>query len=345
MKKTLAIGMISVVAIALILWIAYPADRGATGNVLNVFDNTQKAIVSEPLKIGVLTYPGALPFFVAQEKGFFKEEGVDVDIVAINDPTQMISALAGDRIQFLYSTADFTPVIKASGVDIKEIFAVDIGYGSDGLLVKNDTLSIKDLKGKTVYLSTGTPSHFLLRYVADSAGMKPEDIKLVQMEADQVGAAFFAGKIDYGMTCEPWLSKASGRPDGKILFTSKDNAGIITETLVVRDAVLQSRKEDSKAILRALIRATEFSRTNRKEAISIASKKMGLPENELEAQLETVKFLDYAENLKKFDRHTALNIFELTEKAISIYKEDGIIQSDVNAGELIDSTLLDKLYK
>ena len=50
------------------------------------------------------------------------------------------------------------------------------------------------------------------------------------------------------------------------------------------------------------------------------------------------------ENLEKFDRGNSLNIFELTDKAIEIYKEDGIIESDVNTQNLIDPTFLKDLY-
>lgn len=298
----------------------------------------------EPLKIGVLVYPGSSPFFVAKEKGFFEKEGANAEVEVINDPSQMIAALAGNRIQLLYSTADFTPVIADAGVDVKEILAVDIGYGSDGLLAKKDISSVNELKNRTVYLSFGTPSHFFFRYATKEAGLKAGDVKLIHMEAEQVGSAFVAGKIDYGMSWEPWLSKASERADGRVLFSSKDKPGIITDTLIVRSEVLQFRRDDVKAVMRALLDAVEFQTANPTEANSIAAKNMGISVNELEAQLATVRFLNYTENLKKFDKSNRLNIFDLTESAIEIYKEDGIIKSEIAPGKIVDVSLLDGLY-
>lgn len=303
---------------------------------------TQK---QEPLKIGVIIYPGFAPFFVADEKGFFEKEGVNAEVITINDLNQAVPALASNQVQILFNSADFATFVSSTGIDIKEIFASDIGYGSDGLLVKNDINSIKDLTGKTVYLSMGTPSHFLLRFLQKEAGLSTTDITIVQMEPDQVGAAFVAGQIDYGMSWEPWLSKASERKDGKILFSSRDKPGIITDTFVVRTDVLQSRNDDVKAVVKAWFDAIEFIKTNPEEANEIMAKNLGLSVEDFEVQLATVKFLDYTENLAKFDKSSELNIYELTEKAVEIYTEDGILESEVNPEAIIDSTLLKELYK
>lgn len=305
----------------------------------------QGLVVEKPesLKIGVIVYPGVGPFFIAQEKGFFEKEGVNAEVVTL-DPVQIISALKSNNVQIATSTADFTTIYADTGVDVKEIFMMSVGYGSDGLLVKNDVSSIKDLKGKNIYLSLGTPSHFLLRVLAKESGLLKDDITLIHMEPDQVGVAFAAEQVDYGMSWEPWLSKASERKDGKILFSSKDRPGFVIDTIVTRDDVLQVRKDEIKAVMKAWFDAIEFWRSNPEEANAIMARNLGLPVEDFEAQLNTVKFLDYKENLAKFDKSTDLNIFEVTEKAIEIYIEDGIIKSNTNSDDIIDPVLLTELY-
>ena len=302
---------------------------------------TQK---QEPLKVGVIVYPGFAPFFVAEEKGFFEKEDVNAEVVLINDPNQAISLLESNQVQLLFSSADFTAIISDAGVDMKEIFASDIGYGSDGLLVKDDVNSISDLNGKTVYLGMGYPSHFLFRYLTKQAGLKNDDVTLIDMGADQVGAAFVVGQIDYGMSWEPWLSQASERKDGKILFSSKDEPGIITDTFVVRTGTLNSRNEDVKAVVRAWFDSIDFINSNPDEANSIMAKKMGLSVEDFEAQASTIKFLSYQENLDKFSKATQLNLYDLTNKAIEIYTEDGILQTEVSTENIIDSSVLNNLY-
>lgn len=298
----------------------------------------------EPLKIGVIVYPGFAPFFIADEKDFFGKENVNAEVVLINDPNQAISLLESNQVQLLFSSADFTAIISDAGVDMKEIFASDIGYGSDGLLVKDNVNSISDLKGKTVYLGMGYPSHFLFRYLTKQTGLKNDDVTLIDMGADQVGAAFVAGQIDYGMSWEPWLSQASERKDGKLLFSSKDKPGIITDTFVVRTDVLNSRNKDVKAVVRAWFDSIDFINSNPSEANSIMARNLGLSVEDFEAQISTIKFLTYEENINKFNRGTPLNLYELTNKAVEIYSEDGILQSQVSAENIIDSSVLNSLY-
>lgn len=299
---------------------------------------------AEPIKIGIIVYPGFAPFFIADEQGFFEKQGVNAEVVLINDPDQGIPLLESNNVQILFSSADFTPIIADVGVDIKEIFAADIGYGSDGMLAKNDISSIQELKGKTVHLALAYPSHFLFRYLTKQAGLENADVTIVEMGPDEVGAAFYAGQIDYGMSWEPWLSQAAEREDGQVLFSSKDYPGIITDTFVVRTDTLESRRNDIKAVTRAWFDSIEYIETNPNGANEIMARNLGLPVEDFEAMASTVKFLDYNENVAKFGKSLDLNIFELTEKAVEIYTEEGIIQTEIDYNNVIDSSILEELY-
>lgn len=299
---------------------------------------------AEPIKIGVIVYPGFAPFFIAEEQGFFDKQGVNAEVILINDPDQGFALLESNSVQMLFSSADFTPIIADVGIDIKEIFAADIGYGSDGMLAKNDISSIQELKGKTVYLAMAYPSHFLFRYLTKQAGLETDEVTIVEMGPDEVGAAFVAGQIDYGMSWEPWLSQAVEREDGQILFSSKDYPGIITDTFVVRTDVLNSRRNDIKAVTRAWFDSIEYIETNPDKANEIMARNLGLPKEDFEAMASTIKFLDYEDNLEKFNRLSELNIFELTEKAVEIYGEEGILQSEVDFESVVDSSILEGLY-
>jgi len=126
-------------------------------------EQAQTKIEQKPIKIGIIVYPAFGMFYATEEKGFFKEEGIEVEIVQIPDENYLISALASDEVQMLISTPDFTTMVANAGVEVKQLFFTDIGYGSDGLVVKNDINDIADLKGKEVHLSMGMPSHFLFK--------------------------------------------------------------------------------------------------------------------------------------------------------------------------------------
>jgi NitT/TauT family transport system substrate-binding protein len=282
--------------------------------------------------------------YIPAEKGYFEEEGVNAEIVLINDDSQLVSALASNKVQMLISAADFTTILADAGIDAPQIFSTDTGYGSDGLVVKNDINSISDLKGKKVHLALGFPSHFFFRFMAEKTGLQADDVEFVNITADQVGAGFVAGQIDYGMTWEPWLSKASERTDGKVLFTSREEDGIITDTIVARRDLIENRREDVKRIMRAFFKGVEFWKENPEEANAIMAKNFNIPVDEYSAMMDTIKPLDYDANLKKFNPSSERSLFELASKAADYYFEDGIIQSKPDVSKLIDASLLKELY-
>jgi NitT/TauT family transport system substrate-binding protein len=298
-----------------------------------------------PTKIGIIVYPPMGLFYVAQEKGFFREEGVNAEITLIEDENQAIPSIMSNQVQMLVSTPDFMTVAADAGVDATQIFFMDIGNGSDGLVVKKEVNDISDLKGKKVYLSIGTPSHFLFRYWSQEAGLRTSDFELINMSADQVGTAFVAGQIDYGMTWEPWLSNANQRPDGKVLMTSRAMPGIVGDTIMARRDYLKDHGREAQAIMRAYFKAVKYWETNQNEASVIIANHFGLKQEEIVAMMENVRLMNYEDNLKKFEKANDLNIYSLMQKSADIYLEDGVIKTKSNVDGLADPSLLKTLYR
>ena len=74
-------------------------------------------------------------------------------------------AIASGDIQCAATTVETWVVWNANGVATKQIFQLDKSYGADGMVVRNDIASIKDLKGKTVAASApGTAPYFTLAW-------------------------------------------------------------------------------------------------------------------------------------------------------------------------------------
>ena len=77
----------------------------------------------------------------------------------------------------------------ANGVATKQIFQLDKSYGADGMAVRNDVASIKDLKGKTVAASApGTAPYFTLAWFLKKNGLSVKDVTVVNLEPAAGGA-------------------------------------------------------------------------------------------------------------------------------------------------------------
>jgi NitT/TauT family transport system substrate-binding protein len=166
---------------------------------------------AEPIKLGMSTWLGYAPLYLAKEKGFFQKQGVDVEVVVIESPSDRRAAFAADKIQGMATTVD-THVMTAAAenpIPVKQVLALDDSHGGDGMVAKKEIKTIKDLKGKTVAAQLGAgASYFWLNYVLSQNGMKLADLKAIDMKAGDAGSAFVAGKVDAAVTWEPWLSRA-----------------------------------------------------------------------------------------------------------------------------------------
>jgi NitT/TauT family transport system substrate-binding protein len=294
-------------------------------------------------RVGFNTWVGYGPFYVAKEKGFFKEEGLDVDLQRIEGTGDRRAALIAGRVEALGSTVDDLVVGASQGVPAKMVLGIDQSNGADGIVAVNSIKDIKDLKGKTIAVQPGFVNHFFLLYLLDKNGLSPNDVKIEAMEPDAAGLAFVAKKIDVAVTFEPHLSEAKKRPDGSVLITSAAPIaeGVIVDNFIVRNDVIQSRRGDVEKFIRAWFKAVQYCKSNPDDANAIIAKAFDLKPSEIPEMLAGVKLFDEGMN-KKFlslsgEPHTVL---EIAGKAGELYFRAGLITNRPDARTLVDTSFV-----
>ncbi len=306
--------------------------------------NTNTTETKTPIHVGVYAYTGYGTFYIAQEKGFFQKYGVPVALDQLSLDNQL-PALGSGQIQMLAGTSDMLPVMADAGIKAKQIFTTSKSNGADGLAVKNTIKSIKDLKGKKVYVALGFPDHFFFRNLQKQAGVQHDDIELVNLDAELAGASFIAGKVDAAWTWEPYLSKTKQRKDGHILVTSKDFPELMAEDIVVaRDDLVATRREDVKNVMRAFFEAVDWWNAHPDEGNAIAAKAFKLKPEEFAPTRPTVTLGTLQINREKFDTTKPWNVVEQATRAAEVYKEDGVIKTTVDGSAVTDASLIQELH-
>lgn len=301
------------------------------------------AAASDKVIIGQSSWIGFAPLYIAEEKGFFKNHGADVEIQSIESKTDSKTALAADRIQGVSTDMSTQVMNAAAGLDIVQILALDTSAGGDGIVAKKEYSSIEDLKGKTVALdTTGGADYFWFQYLLHQKGMSLKDFEVQNMSAGDAGAAFVAGKVDAAITWQPWLSKAEQTEFGHTLMDSNASPGVIVDTFAMKKDYVKAHPEAAKAIVAGWYDAIEYMKTNPDDAIAIIAKRIGEKPEAVKAQLGDVKFYDQAGNKEYFG--TADNpgeFYEITATAAQLWKELGLVDKDVDAKSIIDGSFLD----
>ena len=128
---------------------------------------------AEPLRLRYSIWVGYGPLFVAAEKGLFAREGVEVELIRMEDDTASLAALFAGQIDAL---ATATQVTVASNEPDEEALAcvlmLDNSRGGDGILATNDIQTIADLKGKAV--AFGRPERLAVLRQRPAQGSWPQ---------------------------------------------------------------------------------------------------------------------------------------------------------------------------
>jgi NitT/TauT family transport system substrate-binding protein len=299
------------------------------------------AAAAEPLKIRYSIWVGYGPLFIAKEKGYFKEEGVEVDLVNIEDPKEGFAALAAGRLHGVVSTVDTMVLYLKTGKEYQYVLALDDSAGGDGIVARKEIKSVKELKGKKVAVNEGSVSQFFLNVVLKDAGMTQKDVEVVNMKQGDAGAAFVAEKVDAAVTWEPWLTKSKNAPHGHILIDSSKTPGLITDVLIFPRDVIAKRSKEIQGLAHAWSKAVAFYEKNKKEGLEIMSKGLGdwLKDPKVFAEtLEGVKFYDHDGNVKFFgSAQKPGTIYKVVQNALDVWGGFGKLQAKgVTAKDLVN---------
>jgi NitT/TauT family transport system substrate-binding protein len=299
------------------------------------------------LTLGYSVWVGYGPLFIARDKGYFKDAGLDVTLVKVADPKERFTALAGGKLDGLVSTLDTMAQYWKTETPFHAILGLDESSGGDGIVANAGIETVKDLKGKKIGVNIGSVSQFFMEFVLEQNGMSGDDVTLVKMGQDDVPAALASGRIDAGVTWEPNLSQ-SVRNGAKLIANSKETPGLIVDILILRDDVLKANPKAGPALVSAWNKAIDYWKANEDDADAIMAKGLGSfyvdgdqPKMDvIKGDLKGATLFDAEHNAKFFngtDKGTATATLKF---AIDFYTKLGIITTPVKAEDMIDSSYI-----
>ena len=293
---------------------------------------------AEPLKVGVVTWIGYGPFYIAKEKGFFEEEGVEVEFIVMDSEERFLAHAAG-QIDVSETTVDTVLKYRSDEQDYRYLFAAVGSRGGDGIVADKDIQTIADLEGKTVAYEKDIVSEFYFGVLLKDAGLSFEDIGSMDMPWNDAGAAFVEGRVDAAVTAEPWLTKGKQTDHGHLLVDSSSSPELMVDVVLTTRERLAARPEDFKALYRAWVKAVEFQKANEKEADDIMARGLGdwLGDPAVVAEARAgFAFYDDAMNQAYIGTPEAPgDIVETTTSALEFGRESGLFAHDVEPAELV----------
>ncbi|MCH2274649.1 ABC transporter substrate-binding protein [Thalassospira sp.] len=312
----------------------------ALGTVLGL---SAPASANQELTIAHSTWVGYGPLYIARDKGFFEEEGLDVDLVVMEDVKTRMPALAAGRIDVAVTTIDTVLAFYSPEHPLSYLFALDDSRGGDGIVAGKDIKTIADLKGKSIAFTEGSVSQFFLSVLLKDAGMKLSDVNALNMSAGDAGAAFVAQKVDAAVTWEPWLTRGKDTDHGHVLVDSTKTPGLITDIMVTTNDMLEKNRPAMEGLYRAWSKAIAWQKDNIEEADEIMAKGVGgwLEDPAVFAETRAgIVFYDDAMNKTFMDPANEGGILGTIKNAKTLGEEGGLFTIDAEPASLIAADIV-----
>ena len=296
----------------------------------------------KPIKIGVDVFSGWGHIFIAQEKGFFQENGVDVEIVLNKDYLTIQKQFADDELDGAFMVYADAIYAHGQGINAQVVYISDQSVTADVIAAKPELTHIKDLKGKTIGVEgINSFSHLFVLTALEKAGLRESDYSIKNIGAQDVTDAIGRGEIDGGHTYGPGKFEAKGKGYVFLAYAG-DVKGIITDILAFHGKTVKERPGEIQAIVNSLFEAKKFQETNREEALKIIAKAINDTPESVGIGIDAVDYLDRGENyyamyeeIEEEDEEK----FSLIESGILIgnfYLERGQLSSLPNFNEIIE---------
>jgi NitT/TauT family transport system substrate-binding protein len=220
---------------------------------------------------------------------------------------------------------------------LRLFFATDVSTGGDGIIAKTNLQSIADLKGKKVAVDEGTPSHFLLLYAMNKAGLSQKDIEIISARADETPELLKLGSVDAIVTWEPWLSRAE-QYGFHVLFSTKDHNDLIVDVLETLDTTMEKKR----GLLEALCRTWEdaLSGASTANGITVMAKAYNKDAKVFQSMLAEMRWLNIRENKSWFTDSSPSRAEELLTEAHDCYKSAGKLSGQIPVLEIVDESVV-----
>lgn len=281
---------------------------------------------------------------VAKEMGFFEEEGLDVDLQLLTEPSISTAMVASGEAQF-YSISNGQAIkLVEMGSEVC-IIAPVINASNTQVVVGRGDLEItsaKDLEGLKMGYTDGADIIIAVKNMCKDLGVDYDAIELVNLQAADMLASLEKGDIDFFAAWEPWGIEAE-KNGGKVLFTGSksylpDNEGDVNYLtfemgIDVSKSYLESNPEECKAYVRAMMKATDYINENLEEAAAIIAPVINL---DTETCVEIMKKNVYT---VQFDQ----TYYDSVGMMSSYMLESGMITKEVKFEDFTDTSILEAI--
>jgi NitT/TauT family transport system substrate-binding protein len=227
------------------------------------------------VKVGTLPIGNAAPMYLGMEKGFFREEGIELEPQMAQSGNELITALVSNDSHVAFLGYVPTIVAKSKGLPVKVIANADNGADTAEeewqVIVSRKGSAIRepaDLAGKTVAVNAlKGVAEVGLKAALEKEGVDPNSVKLLEVPFPEMPAALDAKRVDAIWAPEPFLTSVLAKGGQEVLapYISLGKHWP-NGTYATTDRYLQENGDVVERFTRAMNRSTQYATEHPEEA-------------------------------------------------------------------------------
>ncbi len=256
---------------------------------------------ARPIRVADFYRPGTYWIGIAAEKGWFREAGLNVQLVydKAGDLDPAKDFVEGRLDVNTFGLFDLLGYI-AQGADLVAIINADYSVGAEKLIARPGIEQLPDLKGKKIAVSENSYFAYILEVAIGRVGLKTKDVQIVDIQPEKAPEALIKGEVDAMLTFEPYATQSLEAIKGRDLFETSQTPGLSPTLIVFQRKFIEERKSDVIAFVKVWQRATTFIKEHPDKAFGIiASMNKKTPE-EIRQNAKLYKILDLRDNEQAF---------------------------------------------
>ena len=259
----------------------------------------------QPLRVGVVVWPGCESFYLARDLGYYKN--TPIKLLDYPSDSELMRAYRNGDIEAMNVTLDQAWLLAESTTDLRIVLIQDFSDGGDAIVAKPEIKNLQDLKGRRVGVESTTLEAFVLSRALEQVGMSPKDVQIVSLLESKNESVFKQESIDALVTYEPTVCKLR-MMGANLLFNSRQIPGEIIDVMVMRESVLTKQLSVAKFLIDGWFRSLDYLQKHPQDAARRIAPHEGVTPEQFLKSLTGIRLPDVQENQKILGKNDATSL-------------------------------------
>lgn len=235
--------------------------------------------------------------YVAYEEGFFKKNGLDVELIHIPSSSRGIQSILAGDLAFSYMDGLNAVQANLKGAGVALVAGATNRFVFS-LMSRPEIKRVSDLKGKKIGITRiGSSTHTAGLYALSQAGLKPADYQILPLvEVPNIFTMLVAGQIDAGIVSPPTNSRARKAGFNELMNLAKEGPEYVSVGIGTTRSYIKANEEITRRVVRSYAEAVHLFKTNKAAAIRVLGKYTKLKEQDILEDAYS-HFRDYLESI------------------------------------------------